>query len=259
MLGYEFVFPTINISKPEMSIHDGKIVYGLSFVKGVGKASEAICEKRYSKIEKFFDEKPKGVTKRAIESLVKVGFFDSLYKNRKVLWIAFQEFNDKKKGKFKDYLDKYDEIEDFSPDEISKFEKEFLGMFINNHPILKYEEIKEEYELCNLEEIQDYKKGSVMGMLTNIKPYKCRNGATMAFTEFEDENNKLSISIFPKEYEKFKDILKPGKCLAMKVSVNNKGISVDGYADGTKIMDLDELVPNTHKSQKIKRKKKKAS
>jgi DNA polymerase-3 subunit alpha len=84
-LGIEVLPPHVNQSSKTYSLQDGKIVYGLVALKGVGeKAIEAIVQEREKKgpFKSLFDltsrVEPELVNKMVLEQLISAGAFEGL-------------------------------------------------------------------------------------------------------------------------------------------------------------------------------------
>jgi DNA polymerase-3 subunit alpha len=89
--------PDINNSYSSFSIEENNIRFGLSSVKNVGsKSTDAIVEERkkgkFKSFMDFLDRIPKeAANSKILESLIKVGAFDSLIKNRQALLINLND------------------------------------------------------------------------------------------------------------------------------------------------------------------------
>ncbi|OYW32885.1 MAG: DNA polymerase III subunit alpha, partial [Azorhizobium sp. 12-66-6] len=87
-LGIEVVPPNINLSGREFSVRDGRIIYAMAAIKGVGGAAvdalvAARAERPFADLADVAGRLPvKLVNKRTLENLVAAGCFDVLEKNR---------------------------------------------------------------------------------------------------------------------------------------------------------------------------------
>ena len=88
-MGIEILPPDVNLSDHEFVVDEGNIRFGLDAVKGVGYAAvEAIKAAReeggpFESIWDFCERVDcRAVNKKAIESLVRCGAFDTLHKSR---------------------------------------------------------------------------------------------------------------------------------------------------------------------------------
>lgn len=226
--------PDINRSDRVFDVVDGKIVYGLLGIKGLGDAAaEEIVSKRNEKgkYETFIDFLEKidlrQVNKRAIEVLIKAGAFDNLDKNRPTLIANFEAANEyiqkineaKEYGQvslfepvgekeFSDFV--FDEKEDISQLEKLQMEKELLGFYVSGHPLDAY---KKAWDKCSSLKLspENIAKCSSMGnntfrtvaMLKSIKPFTTKAGKLMAFAEIEDFLGTMDVVVFPKVWVKY--------------------------------------------------------
>lgn len=177
-MGIEVLPPDVNKSDVYFDVVDGKIVYGLLGIKGIGEgvANAIVLERNTNGIFKSYmdfltrmmerrDEHGKlCVNKKAVEVLAKVGGFDSLDKNRPTILenlegsfshaekIALGSddgqmdlFGGTEEKVFSDYV--FREVEDISKLEKLNMEKELIGIFISGHPLDDY---KKAFEKANL-------------------------------------------------------------------------------------------------------------
>lgn len=154
--------PDVNRSDTIFDVVDGRIVFGLKGIKGMGEAAAtSIVEERekngpYKDFMDFLDRVDlKTVNKHAIEVLIKTGAFDKLGKNRptliKSLDRAYDYASAKKAGNeygqedlfggtdekvFADFV--FDEVEDMPRMEKLNEEKELIGSYVSGHPLDDY-------------------------------------------------------------------------------------------------------------------------
>ncbi|QTQ14741.1 DNA polymerase III subunit alpha [Treponema parvum] len=160
--------PDINRSDTVFDVVDGKIVFGLMGIKGLGqKAAEVIVEERaknghYKNFLDFLDRVDlKSVNKRALEVLIKTGAFDNLGQNRPTLMqnmekaVAYAEgkkrgtdngqaslFGENSEEEFVPFI--FEESEDLTKMEKLNQEKELIGCYVSGHPLDDYKKaIKE--------------------------------------------------------------------------------------------------------------------
>lgn len=91
--GIQIVAPDINQSESLFTVRDGKIVYGLAAIKGVGTvATDAIVAERnangkFKNLTDFAKRCANIVNKRILEAFAKVGVLDSLEPNRAAIFM----------------------------------------------------------------------------------------------------------------------------------------------------------------------------
>jgi DNA polymerase III subunit alpha len=161
-MGLEVDAPDVNRSDTIFDVVDGKIVFGLKGIKGMGDAAAtSIVQERekngsFQSFMEFLDRIDlKTVNKHAIEVLIKTGAFDKLGQNRPTLLKNLDRAVDyadaKKAGNeygqedlfggtdekvFADFV--FEEIEDMPRMEKLNEEKELIGSYISGHPLDDY-------------------------------------------------------------------------------------------------------------------------
>src|SRR5574344_1951381 len=170
--------PDINRSDEKFDVVDGRIVFGLMGIKGMGEgAAESIVKERnehgpYKSFMDFLDRTDlKTVNKRALEVLIKTGAFDHLDKNRATLIINYEkavdyEENKRSGGEFgqvslfedagvKEFADfKFAEEEELPKMEKLDMEKELIGCYVSGHPLDDYRKVIENCATCTTANIE---------------------------------------------------------------------------------------------------------
>jgi DNA polymerase-3 subunit alpha len=173
-LGVEVECPNVNKGQPDFDVVNGKIVFGLTAIKGLGRgAAEEIVKARerggpYRGIFDFSARVDLRVVKAAqIEKVIKAGAMDCFSKNRNALLhtlpraIASAEAKqeDRRRGQ-KNMFDLVDggegddvpvagglpndealsDVPAWSDLDTLKFEKEVLDFYMSSHPLAQYDE-----------------------------------------------------------------------------------------------------------------------
>lgn len=243
-LGIEILPPDINESAGKFTVENGKIRFGLAAVKNVGanviQDIVNVREKK-GKFISFTDFCTKVdmavLNKRQIESLIKCGAFDSLNVRRSQLAEIYEKTIDsivsQKKRNIEGQFSLFDslssddmtvdeeipDVPEFSEKEILSMEKEIVGVYLSGHPLSEYEKVLEKYATANTLEISEIKEeneetdlrdGSrvVLGGIIIKKQNKItKNNNMMAFITLEDFYGTVEGIVFPKIYDRYKDIL----------------------------------------------------
>jgi DNA polymerase III subunit alpha len=169
LMGIEVLPPDINESTLGFRVVGNKIRFGMSAVKNVGDAQvKAIVLERekngvFKDFMDFCERMDSGdVNKRALESLIKCGTFDSLKVARSKLINAYDRILDSisqsrkkslkgqlslfdmdEEGGDEVFIDKqnlYPEIDEYPQNVLLSMEKEILGIYVSGHPLGAYEE-----------------------------------------------------------------------------------------------------------------------
>ena len=166
--------PDINRSDKTFDVVDGRIVFGLKGIKGMGDAAATvIIDERNANgpYESFIDfveragikvvDGKRAVNNKAIEVLIKTGAFDKFGINRPTLLQNMEHaidyatekhlgaesgqvslFEESGEKEFVDFT--FEEVEDLPTMEKLNLEKEFIGIYVSGHPLDDYRKIIEQ-------------------------------------------------------------------------------------------------------------------
>lgn len=243
-MGIDILPPDVNEGEGTFSADGKNIRYGLSAIKSIGRpVIEALLKDRreigpFTTIKDFITRmNGKDVNKRTIENLIKAGAMDGLEGNRKQKMIVYSSVldavnNEKKKSMAgqmtlfdiateetkTDFELKLPPVEEYEKEELLGYEKEVLGVYISGHPLEKYEErwrkniTAETTDFVIDEEtgqthVKDNEKVVVGGMITEKTMKYTKNNQAMAFVTLEDLLGTVEVIVFPRDYEKYGDLL----------------------------------------------------
>jgi DNA polymerase-3 subunit alpha len=229
------------------------IRYGLSAVRNVGEqVVEAISTAKRSKgrFTDFFDfcnkVDPGVLNKRVVESLIKAGAFDSLGHSRKgLLEIHDRHIDDvlarkraEAAGQFSLFGGLGDDggqavaqplpsvgDEDWDKTQRLAFEKEMLGQYVSDHPLLGLEHVLEreaDTSLASLAERSDQAVVTVAGILAKLIKKFTRTGETYVVAELEDLDGAAECIFFPKVYQQHQNLLVQDTVVVVKARVDSR-------------------------------------
>ena len=243
-MGIEVLPPDINEGFRDFTVKDGKLIYSLKAIKNVGgPVIDRIVKEReengkFESISDFIRRMgTKDVNKRAIENFIKAGAFDSLGGNRKQYIQVYEMLIDDMVAERKkldsnqmtifDMLPteekkameiKLPNVEEFPKDMILQMEREVLGVYISGHPLDDVKDIWKKnvnavssdftYQV-ELEgsRLPDKKQVKIGGIVTNLNVRLTKKKETMAIFELEDLFGSVEAMVFPKAYERVRDML----------------------------------------------------
>ncbi|KWZ95948.1 DNA polymerase III, alpha subunit [Anaerococcus hydrogenalis] len=244
-LGIEILPPDINKSERRFVSEKNKIIFGLSAIKNVGdNLIDLIVNLRKKKKFKTFkdflqrleENDSSALNKKALESLIKAGVFDSMgYKRSELMAVhetALQAIHENEKVNLKGQMNllDFDQKEEENSDDIKfppvneyknkqklKLEKEVLGFYISDHPLNSIGSNLKNYvnfttEILNeLRPIDfdryDNKKVTMAGIITNKSETMTKKNTLMAFCSLEDMSGSIEMIIFPNIYKDFRNFL----------------------------------------------------
>ena len=231
--GIEVRTPDINVSRSDfvaLSADDeaARIVsFGLSAIRNVGEGLvEQLLRERdengsYESFHDFVERAPEQVlNKRTVESLIKAGAFDNLGHTRRGLLMVFERIIDttierrreREKGIMSLFGDEMsgesgfsDRIEiptlEFDKTDQLRNEKEMLGLYISDHPLMGIEYALRRKVDCTIADARERDDGAFIiigGVITNLARKYTKRGDQMAVFVLEDLESSIEVTVFPK-------------------------------------------------------------
>jgi len=242
--------PDINKSGPNFTLTDEGIRFGLTSIRGIGKSAmpDIINHRPYRSIDDYLERTAAGRKKGVVDSLVKIGAFDSIkdrfdcdrqemlnkvYYQRARLEVAANKWANLSEDErnvivAEKWEKKPDEYPSF-PFEDEKFlyemEIELLGTHVSVDPMARYIPMIEGVCIRHPADIDDYDTGArfvIGGELIKAKRHKQRNGKDMAFLSVRWAEEDFDIVAFADGWEANKRMLQdtgvPVACEVIKLS-----------------------------------------
>ena len=239
--------PDLNSSVMDFSVDGDAIRFGLSAVRNVGEGVVAhilAARDEGGPFVDFFDfcdrVDPQALNKRTIESLIKAGAFDSLGHPRQGLGLIAEQVIDqaitRRKERdagimslFGDSVAEGDGAGEFNrvpiPDtEYGKsqrlaFEKEMLGLYVSDHPLMGAGSALRRYTDATLSELKEMREGdlrTVGGVVTALNRKYTKRGDLMATLVLEDLASAVEVFVFPKTMAQYGPLLEDDAIVCIK-------------------------------------------
>jgi DNA polymerase III subunit alpha len=252
-MGIEVLPPDVNDSAPDFAPAAGggrAIRYGLSAVRNVGEAAvQHVIEARATKgrFESFSDlcrkVEPSVLTKRVLESLILAGAFDSLgYRRRallenqdKVSGPIASERKAEAAGQFSLFggdaeVGRIDESvlegEEFDKPELLRHEKEMLGQFVTDHPLLEVADAlraQSTHEIGDLESLDDGELVTLAGIIGGVSRKYTKRGEPYAQFRLEGLAAGVDVVAFPSVYEADPDLISTDRIVLATGRIDRRG------------------------------------
>jgi DNA polymerase-3 subunit alpha len=250
MMGIDVVVPGVNDSARDFLAADGKIVFGLSAVRNVGEAvvDMIVAERNengnFSDFFDFIDRVDvQALNKRTIESMIKAGAFDDLgHPRRGLLEVAYATVDatvDRRRaedaGQYSLFGGGDTEVSDMSreiPDHewdkkvLLAFEKEMLGLYISDHPLLgveKYLATMTDTEIPALWDKQDRAPATIGGVIGAMNRRYTRKGDPMWYFAVEGLAGSVEAVAFPRTVAEYGQMIREDAVLVLKGRVDHRG------------------------------------
>ncbi|MGX6960985.1 MAG: DNA polymerase III subunit alpha [Candidatus Karelsulcia muelleri] len=260
-MGLKLSCPNINLSYSKFRFKNKRIIYGLSAIKGIGKASikNLIKHRKKKKFLSLLDLVKRVnlrlVNKKVLENLAYAGAFDD-FKNTHRAQYFYKEYGSNLIEKFLQFGSKYQlliqnrnqtlfkNIKDIEINEPKitkckkwsilekiKKEKEVLGLYISYHPIEKIQQItnltRTNVTITKLKtNLEITNKIIICGVVTNLERIKSRRQRYYIVFTIEDAYDKINLFLYGKMYYKYKNIVTLNQVLLISL-IKNQIISIN--------------------------------
>jgi DNA polymerase-3 subunit alpha len=238
-MGIKVLPPDVNASNAIFTPVGPDIRFGMAAVRNVGTSVvESIVAARTSKgaftsFSDFLRKVPVNVcNKRVIESLIKAGAFDSFGHPRRGLMLVHEQAVDaiidvkRNEAIGQDSLfgdDSQDDVTfdvpvpagEWEKSTLLAFEREMLGLYVSDHPLLGVEHVLAAATDCSLAQLvgsaedepdrgsrgdRDVQVVTVGGILSGVQRKVTRQGSTWATATLEDLEGAIEVLFFPATY-----------------------------------------------------------
>jgi DNA polymerase III subunit alpha len=250
-MGIEVEPPDVNVSAEDFRVVDGKIRFGLNAVKNVGESAvRSILAARdeggpFTSIWEFCERvDPQVVNKRALESLVKCGAFDSTGATRKGMFDVLEDslsWGGRQQadrlagqGSIFDLGEEAEErprhhrpigTEEWEKAERLAYEKEALGLYVSEHPLSGIREAlrrKTDAQIVELERRRDGDVVTVGGIVGALRQTTTKKGEPMVFMRLDDVSGSVEAIVFNSVYGAARDLLEADRILVVKGRIDHK-------------------------------------
>ncbi|MBD3293357.1 MAG: DNA polymerase III subunit alpha [Armatimonadia bacterium] len=250
-MGLEVLPPSVNRSSAEFSVNEeGAITYGLAAIKNMGRnTAEAIEAEReengpFKSLSDFCGRvSSKDVPASSLELLVKVGAFDEFGERSALLAAApaahaagQKRQADREIGQnslFGGDDEGLSEVEEIPLPDVAAMEdrekldleKELLGVWVSENPLLKAQKKIAQCTNAKLSELTEFPDGQelvVGGMIRNFKPHTTKKGDAMCFFTLVDTETEVEITVFPRLFEERMEIIEDDRIVVVTAKLELK-------------------------------------
>jgi DNA polymerase-3 subunit alpha len=249
-LGITTVAPSVNDSLAKFTVRDGRVVYALGALKGVGvEAMALIVEARGDKVfATLFDfarrVDMKRVGKRPLEMLARAGAFDVLDPNRARVFEALDALvaysaavhEAKVSTQVSLFGDSGGDLpeprlpfrDDWLPVERLTQEHQAIGFYLSGHPLDDYMSALKRKDVKTLAEVTVMAErgplvAKMAGSVSAKQERKSAKGNRFAFVSLSDPTGLYEVTVFSDTLEAARDLLEPGKNVVLTVEANLEG------------------------------------
>ena len=262
--GIKVLNPDINESDARFTVNrNGEIRFGLGGIKGFGdNIVRAIIAEReangvFKDIYDFVERMSGIVNRKAFESLLHSGAFDSFGINRKQFTtpgkngdlfidtiIRYGELY--RKDSEESAVSLFGEVEEMKPErpeipamqgeedilEKLHYEKELVGMYLSSHPLDRYQFELENFTTCQVTELDSLvseceakkakMKAAIAGFVTSSQLMTTKTGRPWSKTVIEDKSGSYELALFGKDHEAFMGYMQLNSAILIEGIIEEK-------------------------------------
>jgi len=254
-LGIAVVPPSVQTSHRAFEVRDGRIVYALAAIKGVGEqAVDHIVERRedggpFRNLQDFCARiDPKIVNKRTLEHLIAAGALDEFGHDRALLCANLDRLagyaamsqasrtsgqHDMFGGSAEPEPIRLVEAPGWTTADQLLREFQAIGFYLSAHPLDEYAPVLQRLKVQSYAEVvSGVRKGQtafrLAGTVTSRQERKTRTGGKIGIVQLSDATGQYEVVLFTETLIAFRDMLEPGASVIVTVSAEDRpeGISL---------------------------------
>ena len=255
-MGIRLLPPDVNASDPDFSVVGNDLRFGLAAVKNVGRSFTRTLVGERERNGKFtaFDEFcsrmfGQDLNRRAVESLIRAGAFDSLgYKRKQLLQVIDMVIDSVTNAGRKNVVGQLDlfgfggeeeesqvstlvlpNVPEFDRRELMLMEREMTGLYLSGHPMDEYRDKVARAGVAPLgsilndfagesgpERFRDGQYISVAGVVSSVKKRTTKNNSMMAYVMLEDDSGSLELICFQRALDNGGNYIQDNAALLVK-------------------------------------------
>ena len=273
-LGFEVLPPSINRSGATFDVAEGRILYALAAIKGVGRPMvDHLVEARGSRPFRDLGDfarrvNPRQLNKRVLESLVAAGAFDDLEPDRARLTAGLDRVMSAAQRASEGVATGQSElfggggpepivlpmVDPWLPDEKLQKEHTAVGFYLSAHPLDEYRPVFERLRVQMWSDfVESVKRGAAAGRLvgtvTSRQERRTKTGNRMGIVRFSDPSGQYEAVLFSEALNQFRDRLEPGAAVVLLVGAEEReeGVSVRLQS----VQSLDDEVKGLSRAMRV--------
>lgn len=253
-MGLRLLPPDVNESDEGFTPSNDAVRFGLSAIKGIGSSTvraivDARSSGRFASLFDFASRIDQGsINRRALESLITSGAFDSLMPANMTagqwranlfaavemaLSISQKAWNDRERGQSGLFGDdggsdardvELPNVRAWTQSEISTQEKAAIGFYLSVHPLDNYMEILNGLRIKPIAEHEELKPGDIVTMAGIVSAFQVRQskkGNRFCMFRLEDQSTGVKCLAWSEAYGKYSSVLKNDELLIVEGRVES--------------------------------------
>jgi DNA polymerase III subunit alpha len=257
--------PDVNRSSADFNVESGEVLYALGAIRNIGlQAMEHVVAVRaeggpFRDIFDFVERiDPRQVNKRAFETLARAGAFDSLHPNRAQLaacadlLVGYGQSMAADRASAQGSLFGGDQadasrprlapVAGWTPVERLDHELAGVGFYLSGHPL---DDMVEPLRRRRTELLADALARAaagaevlrMAGVVSRRQERTSQGGEKFAYVTFSDPTGEYEVMYPPESWRRLRELLEPGKALAIKVRVRTRDGEVRFFGEEAELVE----------------------
>jgi DNA polymerase III subunit alpha len=260
------VQPSVNLSGVEFGVKDGAVVYSLAALKNVGGGAvqQMVAERDlggpFKSLADFARRvDPKAMNRRAMESMVKAGAFDSLAPNRAQVFEAIDQIIGLSNRASNEHAAGQNDMfasgnvsapelmlakrDNWLPMEKLAYEFEAVGFYLTGHPLDEYSTALRRMRVDSYADFVVRVRGNgekaarLAATLTHKQERRSKAGNRFAFIGFSDPTGQFEAICFSDTLNAARELLEPGASLIVSVEADVEGDDIKLRLQGVESLE----------------------
>ena len=253
-IGIALLPPDVNHSGAGFTVEGDSIRFGLVAIKGIGRGliARLTAEREQNGLFADFQDFCRrmdgtDLNKRAVDSLIRAGAFDSMGVRRSQLNAVYEKVMDgiasSNRANLEGQIDffglgaetpqqsavVFPDIPEYSPGELMRMEKEMTGLYLSGHPMDAFRasaraagaapigRIREDFAQEGGPTVfADDQQVTVAGVVTSSKTKTTKKNTLMAYVMLEDDTGSMELLCFAKCLENYGSYLREGSVITAR-------------------------------------------
>ena len=253
-IGIALLPPDVNHSGAGFTVEGDSIRFGLVAIKGIGRGliARLTAEREQNGLFADFQDFCRrmdgtDLNKRAVDSLIRAGAFDSMGVRRSQLNAVYEKVMDgiasSNRANLEGQIDffgigaetpqqsavVFPDIPEYSPGELMRMEKETTGLYLSGHPMDAFRasaraagaapigRIREDFAQEGGPTVfADDQQVTVAGVVTSSKTKTTKKNTLMAYVMLEDDTGSMELLCFAKCLENYGSYLREGSVITAR-------------------------------------------
>ena len=253
-IGIALLPPDVNHSGAGFTVEGDSIRFGLVAIKGIGRGliARLTAEREENGLFADFQDFCRrmdgtDLNKRAVDSLIRAGAFDSMGVRRSQLNAVYEKVMDgiasSNRANLEGQIDffglgaetpqqsavVFPDIPEYSPGELMRMEKEMTGLYLSGHPMDAFRasaraagaapigRIREDFAQEGGPTVfADDQQVTVAGVVTSSKTKTTKKNTLMAYVMLEDDTGSMELLCFAKCLENYGSYLREGSVITAR-------------------------------------------